>query len=142
MYILNTTLLQMFMFFSSRVNDPVCVCVQACCLRPSVFPFPFPFSFSLLGLYRTRHRASCVTTVVSCKYEKTRRKNKDEPKQRPSLMSRCLGDDAEVGVGKPVGVDMLEEPPERRGVGHIGQHRLTRRAGKHATNTATDVGDD
>jgi hypothetical protein len=55
-------------------------------------------------------------------------------------MLRCLGDD--VGVGKPVRVDTLEQPPERRGVGHIGRRRLTRRAGKHATNTATDVGDD
>ena len=57
-------------------------------------------------------------------------------------MSRCLGDDADVGFREPVDVDTLEEPPERRGVGHIGRLRLTRPAGKHTTNTATDVGDD
>lgn len=66
----------------------------------------------------------------------------NEPKQRSSLMSRCLGDDAEVGVGEPAGLDTLEEPPERRGVGHVGGLGLTRTAGKHATDTATDVGDD
>ena len=32
-------------------------------------------------------------------------------------MSRCL--DVEVRVGEPVGLDALEEPPERRGIGHI-----------------------
>ena len=55
----------------------------------------------------------------------------------------CLGNDIEVRVGEPVGPDTLEEPPERRGIGHIGDRRLTRTTGKHATNinTATDVGD-
>jgi hypothetical protein len=77
----------------------------------------------------------------SCKYENTRRKNKDEPKQRSSFMSRCLGDDAEVGIGEPIGADTLEEPPERRGVGHIGRLCLTTPTSKHATNTATNVSD-
>ena len=57
-------------------------------------------------------------------------------------MSRSLGDDTEVGVGEPAGLDTLEEPPERRGVGHVGGRRLTRTTGKHATDTTTDVGDD
>ena len=56
-------------------------------------------------------------------------------------MSRCLGDDVEMHVGEPVSLDTLEEPPERRGIGHIEGLRLTRTAGKHATDTATDVGD-
>jgi hypothetical protein len=50
-----------------------------------------------------------------------------------------------VGVGEPAGLDTLQEPPERRGVGHVGGLGLTRTAGKHATDTgdtATDVGDD
>lgn len=58
--------------------------------------------------------------VVGCKYDKTRRGKKDEPKQRSSLMSRCLRPRAEVGIGEPAGMDILEEPPERRGVGHVG----------------------
>ena len=58
------------------------------------------------------------------------------------LMSRYLGSDVEVPrVGEPVGLDTLEEPPGRRGIGYIGGLRLTRTAGKHATNMATDVGD-
>lgn len=36
-------------------------------------------------------------------------------------------------VGEPVGPDTLEEAPERRGVGYIGELRLTRTAGRHAT---------
>ena len=43
--------------------------------------------------------------------------------------------------GEPIGLDTLEEPPEQRGIGNIGGLRLTRTAGKHATDTATDVGD-
>ena len=43
-------------------------------------------------------------------------------------------------VGESVGLDALEESPERRGIGHIGGLRLTRTPGKHATDTATDVG--
>ena len=57
------------------------------------------------------------------------------------LMSRCLGDDIEVCIGKPVGSDTLKEPPERRGIGYIGGLRLTRTTGKHATDTAMDVSD-
>lgn len=38
-----------------------------------------------------------------------------------------------MGVGEPVDVDMLEEPPERRDVGHIERDFLTRPADKHAT---------
>ena len=57
------------------------------------------------------------------------------------MMSRCLGDDVEMRVGEAVGLDTLEEPPERRGVGHIRGVRLTRTAGKHATDTATDIGE-
>ena len=56
-------------------------------------------------------------------------------------MSRCLGDDVEVRVGEPVGLNTLKELPERRGIGHIGGLRLTRTAGKHTTDTATDDGD-
>lgn len=47
-----------------------------------------------------------------------------------------------MGGGEPAGLDTLEEPPERRGVGHVGGLGFTRMAGKHATDTATDVGDD
>ena len=56
-------------------------------------------------------------------------------------MSICLGDDIEVRVGEPVGPDTPKEPPEWHGIGQIGGPRLTRTAGKHATDTATDVGD-
>ena len=55
--------------------------------------------------------------------------------------SKCLGDDVEVRVGGPVGPDTPEEPPGRRDIGHIGGPCLTRTASKHATDTATDVGD-
>ena len=43
-------------------------------------------------------------------------------------MSRGLGDDIEVCAGEPVSPDTLEEPPERRGIGHIGGLCLTRTA--------------
>jgi len=56
-------------------------------------------------------------------------------------MSRCLGDDAEVGVGKPAGLDTLEEPPEWGGVRNVGGLNQTSTAGKYATDPATDVGD-
>jgi hypothetical protein len=56
----------------------------------------------------------------------------------PLSMPRCL-DDIEVCVGEPVSLYTLEEPPERRGIGHIRGLRVTRTAGKHATDTATDV---
>ena len=59
-----------------------------------------------------------------------------------SLISRRLDDNAEVGVGEPASLDALEEPPERRGVRHVGGRGLTRTTGKHATDTATDVGND
>jgi hypothetical protein len=58
------------------------------------------------------------------------------------LVSRCLGDDVEVRVGEPVGLDALEEPPERRSVRHVGRLRLARATSEHATDTTTDVGDD
>ena len=57
-------------------------------------------------------------------------------------VSRCLGDDVEVRVGEPVGLDALEEPPERRSVHHVGILLLARAASEHATDTTTDVGDD
>jgi hypothetical protein len=56
-------------------------------------------------------------------------------------MSRCLGEDVKVRVGEPVSPDTFEKPPKRRGIGHIKGLHLTTAAGKHATNTATDVGD-
>jgi len=55
-------------------------------------------------------------------------------------MLKCLGNDVEVRVGEPVGPDALEEPPEWRGISYIGG-LLTSTAGKHATDTATDVSD-
>ena len=57
------------------------------------------------------------------------------------LMLRYLGGHAEVCIGEPVGLDMLEEPPEQCGIGHIGGLCLTRTTCKHATDMATDVGD-
>ena len=56
------------------------------------------------------------------------------------MMARYL-ENVEVRVGEPVGLDTLEEPPERRGIGHIEGFRLTRTPGKQATDTVTDVGD-
>ena len=56
-------------------------------------------------------------------------------------MLRCLCDDIGVCIGEPVGYNTIEEPPEQRGIGHIGGLRLTGTASKHATDTATDVGD-
>ena len=54
-------------------------------------------------------------------------------------MSRFLGDDVGVRIGEPVGLDTLEEPPKRRGIGHIGGLHLTRTAGKHATKEETRI---
>lgn len=47
-------------------------------------------------------------------------------------------------VGEPVGVDVLEEPPEGRSARHVGRLRLTsaRATGEHAADAATNVGDD
>ena len=57
-------------------------------------------------------------------------------------MASCLGDDTEVGIGEPVGMDTLEEPPEWRGVGHIEWRFLTRPTSKYDTNTAAHIGND
>jgi len=46
-----------------------------------------------------------------------------------------------VRVGEPICLDTLKEPPEGRGIGHIRRIRLTRTAGKHTTNTTTDISD-
>ena len=54
-------------------------------------------------------------------------------------MSRCLGEDVEVRVGKLAGPDVLEEPQEG-GIGHIGRLGFIRTAREHAIDTATDVG--
>ena len=51
-------------------------------------------------------------------------------------MSRCLVDDVGVPVGEPVGLDS-----ERRGIGNIGGFVPSSPVGKHATDTATNVGD-
>ena len=49
--------------------------------------------------------------------------------------------DVEVRVGEPVGFDTLEEPPERRGIGHIAGSLLATAACKHSPDTATNIGD-
>ena len=58
------------------------------------------------------------------------------------LMSRCLGDDVEVRVGEPVGMDALGEPPEGCSIRHVGRLCLARAAGEHATDATTSVSDD
>jgi hypothetical protein len=54
-------------------------------------------------------------------------------------MSICLGDNMGVRTREPVGLDTLEEPPERHGIGHITGSHLTRTASKHATDMALNV---
>ena len=55
------------------------------------------------------------------------------------MMSPCLGDEAEVCAGQPVGPNMLKEPPEQHGICYIKGLYLTRTTSKHATNMAMDV---
>ena len=57
-------------------------------------------------------------------------------------MSRCLLENVEVDVREPTGLDTLEEPPERRGIGHIGCLGLARTGSENSTDAATDVDDD
>ena len=57
------------------------------------------------------------------------------------LISTCLVEDVEVGVGEPIGPDSLKQPPERRGVGYVRGRAPTRAAGQHAADAATNVGD-
>ena len=58
------------------------------------------------------------------------------------LVSRCLANDVEVGVREPVGLDALEDPPERCSVRHVGRLHLSRTTSEYSTNTTTDVSND
>lgn len=59
----------------------------------------------------------------------------------PLLVSKCLGNDVEVRVGEPVGLNTRKEPPERRSICYVGRLHLARATSEHTTDTTTDVSD-
>jgi len=130
--------------------------------------FPFPFSLLwrdsklfLLGSHIPPIPSPLLCCRVSSRSKsspifplKTRSRSKSQKQEkRDGSASRRLASIPVVGlvdVGhladddvdvRKVFLDTLEEPPERRGVGHVGSLHLAATAGEHSTNTATDVDD-